>query len=74
MVAVVDDLERSDLVVRRRDPSDRRAYALHLTASGRSVLARARTVVRDAEDEFLAPLSSAERARFILSLRRLLGL
>src|SRR2546423_14388032 len=35
MVAVVDRLEDGGLVMRRRNPLDRRAYALEITAKGR---------------------------------------
>jgi DNA-binding MarR family transcriptional regulator len=33
MVALVDDLEQRGFAERRRDPADRRAYTLHLTAA-----------------------------------------
>ena len=69
MVAVVDELERSGYVERRRDPRDRRAYSLQATAAGRQVLERAADATKRAEDEFLAPLPAAERRR----LKRLLG-
>jgi hypothetical protein len=36
----VDDLERLRLAERRRDESDRRVQAIHLTATGRDALAR----------------------------------
>jgi DNA-binding MarR family transcriptional regulator len=70
-VAVVDELERLGAVERRRDPRDRRANALHVTASGRRLLARARTAVAAAEDAFLAPLPDAERRRLRAALRTL---
>jgi len=41
MVALVDDLEARGLVERRRDPRDRRAYALHLTRAAAQLLADA---------------------------------
>jgi DNA-binding MarR family transcriptional regulator len=69
MVAVVDELERSGYVERRRDPRDRRAYSLQATAAGRQVLERAAEATKRAEDEFLAPIPTAERRH----LKRLLG-
>ena len=42
MVAVIDDCEAAGLLERRRDPADRRRYAIHLTAKGRTLLVRAR--------------------------------
>jgi DNA-binding MarR family transcriptional regulator len=71
-VAVVDDLERAGFVERRRDPSDRRAYSLQPTAKGRRVLERAAEAATRAEDEFLAPLSAADRLRLKQLLRALL--
>lgn len=69
MVAVVDELERLGAVERRRDPGDRRANALRLTASGKRLLARARTAVAAAEQAFLAPLPEPERQRLRAALR-----
>lgn len=73
MVAVVDELERAGAVQRHRDPNDRRAYALHVTTEGRRLLARARTAVVSAEEQFLAPLPPAEQRRLKAALRTLLG-
>jgi len=70
MVAVVDELERARAVRRRRDPSDRRAYALELTAEGARLLDRAREAVLEAEDRFLAPLPAAERRALKAALRK----
>ena len=72
MVAVVDELERLGAVERRRDPDDRRAHALLLTAQGRRLLARARTAVAGAEEAFLSPLPAAERQRLREALRTLI--
>ena len=71
MVAVVDELERLGAVERRRDPGDRRANALRLTATGKRLLARARTAVAAAEEAFLAPLPEPERQRLRAALRAL---
>jgi DNA-binding MarR family transcriptional regulator len=71
MVAVVDELERLGAVERRRDPGDRRANALRLTASGRRLLARARTAVAAAEEAFLAPLGEQEQRTLRAALRLL---
>ena len=71
MVAVVDELERLGAVERRRDPGDRRANALLLTAGGKRLLARARTAVAGAEEAFLAPLPQAEQQRLRKALRTL---
>lgn len=62
MVSTVDELERRGLVERRRHPSDRRAYALHLTELGTQTLAQGRKLARQSQQELLAPLSEPERA------------
>jgi DNA-binding MarR family transcriptional regulator len=61
IVAVLDDLERSDLVVRRRDQRDRRRHLVTLTPAGRRVLRRLDTEADRVEDALLTPLSNDER-------------
>jgi DNA-binding MarR family transcriptional regulator len=61
MVATIDELEARGLVERRRHPTDRRAHALHVTARGRTTLERGRELALQAQDELLAPLTTAER-------------
>jgi DNA-binding MarR family transcriptional regulator len=61
LVSVIDDLERDGLVERRRDTSDRRRYAIHLTRAGRAKLSRAREAVKVRADKLLSPLSEDER-------------
>ncbi|MBF6175492.1 MarR family winged helix-turn-helix transcriptional regulator [Nocardia blacklockiae] len=68
MVGLVDDLEKRGLVERRRHPSDRRAYAVHLLPAARELLARAEPIVRELDTAVLAPLDAAEQA----TLRKLL--
>ena len=63
MVGVVDELEAAGLVERRRNPADRRAYALELTAAGREAVASGAPQILAAEDELLGSLSQGERAR-----------
>jgi DNA-binding MarR family transcriptional regulator len=71
MVAVVDELESSGYVERRRDPRDRRAYSLHATAKGRRVLKRAAEATQRAEETFLASLPATDRRRLKQLLRTL---
>src|SRR5579864_8019365 len=47
MVDVIDSLEESGHLVRRRNPADRREYALQVTAKGRALYARAERAMRD---------------------------
>ncbi|WHT21089.1 MarR family transcriptional regulator [Crossiella sp. CA-258035] len=61
MVAFVDDLEARGLVQRKRNPADRRAYALHLTGRGRELLETALAEAARHDAEITAPLSEQER-------------
>jgi DNA-binding MarR family transcriptional regulator len=69
MVAVVDRLEADGLLERRRNPQDRRAYALHLTEPGRAALVSMAAIVAGAERGFVAALPPADRARLVALLR-----
>lgn len=71
MVSTIDDLEAKGLVERRAHPSDRRAYALHVTEAGQDTLARGRRIVREVEDDLLAPLDEQEREQLRSLLLRL---
>lgn len=71
MVALIDALEEKRLVTRRRDPSNRRAYVLEVTAAGRKALRDALKAVESAEQEWLSPLSVAESATLTRALQRL---
>lgn len=63
VVGLVDTLEAAAFVERRRDPSDRRRHALHLTADGREAVVRFERVAAEAHDEVLSVLSPDERRR-----------
>ena len=71
MVALVDDLEQRGLAERRRDPADRRAYTLHLTAEGRTRLAELHAIAEDEEEALLAPLDADERRELVARLQGL---
>ena len=68
-VLMLNDLEGSGLVERRRDPADRRRHIVGLTDAGRSALVRAEKAMEALESEFLGALSAEERDE----LRSLLG-
>jgi MarR family transcriptional regulator, lower aerobic nicotinate degradation pathway regulator len=61
VVAIIDDFERAGVAERRRDPNDRRRYAVHLTRKGKALLNRAREAARAAEEALLADLDADER-------------
>jgi DNA-binding MarR family transcriptional regulator len=62
MVDVIDSLEHSGHIVRRRNPEDRREYALQTTAKGRSLLTRAQRAIEAAERDTVRGLDADERS------------
>jgi DNA-binding MarR family transcriptional regulator len=70
LVGVLDGLEQSGLIERRRDQSDRRRHTVSLTAAGKRQLAKMRTSVKRIEDSFLEPLDDEARARLHDALLR----
>ncbi|HEX6677773.1 MAG TPA: MarR family winged helix-turn-helix transcriptional regulator [Actinomycetes bacterium] len=73
IVAVLDDLERGNLVVRRRDERDRRRHLVTLTPAGRHALRRLDTEAERVEDALLTPLSDDEREVLHGLLQRVLA-
>jgi MarR family transcriptional regulator, lower aerobic nicotinate degradation pathway regulator len=71
LVALLDALQADGLIVRARDPADRRRHLVGLTHAGRHRLERARKAAEDAEQQLLASLSPAERRAFVGVLERL---
>jgi DNA-binding MarR family transcriptional regulator len=69
LVALVDGLEQRGLIERRRNPGDRRNYALHLTAAGEQAMAALSQATLEHEQAISAPLTPAERTQ----LSKLLG-
>ena len=61
LVALLDSLEKRDLIARQRDPQDRRRHVVSITRAGEQELDRLRDMMRKLEDEFFAPLSAADR-------------
>jgi DNA-binding MarR family transcriptional regulator len=70
-VGLLDELEKHGLVERRRDPDDRRRHLVQMTAEGKRTLRRLRALARELEDDFLEPLSDAERDKFHALLLKL---
>jgi DNA-binding MarR family transcriptional regulator len=70
MVALIDELERKQLVQRRQDPADRRKNVVALTPAGRGTLRKAGRASDEAERRFLAPLTGDEAAQVREALRR----
>jgi len=72
LVLLVDGLEERGLIERRRDPADRRHYALYLTDAGsRFLLQEIAPVGAAHEDEICAGLAPDERAQLHALLERI---
>jgi DNA-binding MarR family transcriptional regulator len=63
LVYVLDELERRDLVTRRRPEHDRRTQIVELTDGGREQLAHIGAAAGPVNERLLAPLSPADRHR-----------
>ena len=61
LVALLDSLEQRGLVVRQRDPHDRRRHLVSITAAGQTELNRLRVLMAALEDDFFAPLERERR-------------
>ena len=61
IVSVVDDLEAAGFVHRKRNPDDRRAYALSRNTRGRGVARGQARGADGAHAELLAPLAPDEQ-------------
>jgi DNA-binding MarR family transcriptional regulator len=60
IVPTIDELEAQGLLERRRDPEDRRRYALYLTPDGQAKLAEACKAAAQRANELLRPLDERE--------------
>lgn len=61
IVALVDGIQDKGLVERRRDPADRRRYAVVATAAGRRAYGVGKLRIEGSLDDLLADLDPAER-------------
>lgn len=71
MVFLVDELEQMGLVERRKNPADRRSYALYLTGQGREKLREIRESTIKHQEHLGTSLTEAERVQLTSLLRRL---
>jgi DNA-binding MarR family transcriptional regulator len=71
MVFLTDELERLGLVERRRNPTDRRSHALHLTEAGTAMLARVKEVTAAHDADIAASLTGPECEQLLELLRQI---
>jgi DNA-binding MarR family transcriptional regulator len=69
-VMLLNDLEESGLVERRRDPADRRRHIVTMTEQGRKALHQAEAAQQTLEDEILGALNAEERSQLAHLLRK----
>lgn len=71
LVTMLNPLEESGFVTRRRDPADRRRHTVVLTTAGKKQLTKAARAQRDAEDVLFAGLDDEQREQLRQLLLRL---
>jgi MarR family transcriptional regulator, lower aerobic nicotinate degradation pathway regulator len=72
VVLLLNELEDSGHLIRRRDPEDRRRHRVHITTTGRQALKRASAGLDAVEDDLLQTLDEEERATLWRLLTRAL--
>ena len=63
-VLLLNEMELDGLVVRKRDPADRRRHVVELTEAGLHVLHEAEASMSEIEDSLLAALDDEQRKQF----------
>ncbi len=71
LVSLVDGLEQRGVLQRRRNPADRRLYAVYLTDTGHTLLTEIGRVAHAHDDAMLAALDDTERAQLHTLLARI---
>jgi DNA-binding MarR family transcriptional regulator len=71
LAILLDRLEERGLLVRRRNPLDKRSQALALTSAGSRLCARAEKTASELEQDATAMLSSAERGQLLVLLQKI---
>jgi DNA-binding MarR family transcriptional regulator len=65
LVGLLNDLEADGLIVRKRDPQDRRRHIVEVSAKGSARLDAAKKIASDVEQELLAGLDAAQREELL---------
>jgi DNA-binding MarR family transcriptional regulator len=71
LVAILDELERRELLERKPNAEDRRQYALHLTGKGSETLTKIGRIARQHQDALCASLTGEEREKLAELLRKI---
>jgi MarR family transcriptional regulator, lower aerobic nicotinate degradation pathway regulator len=68
LVGLLNDLEADGLIVRRRDPEDRRRHIVEVSKEGRSKLAAAEKAAGEVEERLFASIDAEQREQLLRSL------
>lgn len=68
LVGLLNDLEADGLIVRKRDPQDRRRHIVEVSAKGSARLEDAKKIASKVEEELLAGLDAAQREELLVLL------
>lgn len=68
---MIDRLEEAGLVERRRDPADRRAWLIYLTAKAGPIITQLRALADSMTERALDGVTDAERAQMFATLGRI---
>lgn len=71
LVAIINAMERRELIVRKPHPRDGRAVGLHLTASGKKLMHDAERTAQKLESDATTRLTAAERKTLIRLLQKI---
>lgn len=71
LVAMINALERRELIARKRHPRDGRAVGLHLTAAGQELMRDAERTARELESDAIGRLTAAERKTLLRLLQKI---
>tara|TARA_R110001592_G_scaffold363396_2_gene687657 strand:- start:73999 stop:74490 length:492 start_codon:yes stop_codon:yes gene_type:complete len=70
MVPILDQLEKKGWIERKRPPTDRRSYALHLTRAGRAALKLADKEVQGLEESIATEMGHDKRASLLTLIKQ----
>jgi DNA-binding MarR family transcriptional regulator len=68
LVGLLNDLEADGLIVRKRDPEDRRRHIVEVSAKGSARLEEAKKIAATVEEELLGGLDAGQRAELLALL------
>jgi DNA-binding MarR family transcriptional regulator len=70
VVGLLNELEERDLIIRRRDPADRRRHIVELSAAGSEQVTQSNAQLGTVEDDLFKTLSADERSTLYSLLSR----